>query len=188
MLDNEPVRIVIRPDSILKPALRHQAAFRHIALTDDHLPGIRPRLIGITVEVAGHAVHLDNLVDVTRNQAVVIPFLGKVHIIMVGALVGQQQSPVDIVLDGVLLRRKAEEEFMEPPHVLPGFRRTVLRKVLRERKHQRLAAVQHIDLFTLLLGKAVGAPQRITGNERAAAYKGCQHQAYPPEAAFNIGQ
>lgn len=77
MLDNEPVRIVIRPDSILKPALRHQAALRHVALTDDHLPGIRPRLIGITVEVARHAVHLDNLVDVTRNQTVVIPFLGK---------------------------------------------------------------------------------------------------------------
>ena len=49
MLDNEPVRIVIRPDSILKPALRHQAAFRHVALTDDHLPGIRPRLISLTI-------------------------------------------------------------------------------------------------------------------------------------------
>ena len=106
---------------------------------------------------------------------------------MVGTLVSQQQSPVDIVLDGILLRRKTEEEFMEAPHVLPGFRRTVLRKVLRERKHQRLAAVQHIDLFTLLLGKAV-APQRIAGNERAAAYKGCQHQADTPEAAFNISQ
>ena len=107
---------------------------------------------------------------------------------MVGTLVSQQQSPVDIVLDGILLRRKTEEEFMEAPHVLPGFRRTVLRKVLRERKHQRLAAVQHIDLFTLLLGKAVGAPQRIAGNERAAAYKDCQHQADTPEAAFNISQ
>ena len=107
---------------------------------------------------------------------------------MVGTLVGQQQSPVDIVLDGVLLRRKAEEEFMEAPHVLPSLRRTVLGKILRERKHQRLPAVQHIDLFTLLLGKAVRAPQRIAGNERAAAYKGCQHQADTPEAAFNISQ
>ena len=77
---------------------------------------------------------------------------------------------------------------MEAPHMLPGFRRTVLGKILRERKHQRLAAVQHIDLFTLLLGKTVGTPQRIASNERAAAYKGCQHQADTPEAAFNIGQ
>ena len=104
MLDNEPVRIVIRPDSILKPALRHQAAFRHVALTDDHLPGIRPRLIGIAVEVASHTVHLDNLVDVTRNQTVIISLLRKIHIIMVSALVSQQQSTMDIVFDGILLR------------------------------------------------------------------------------------
>ena len=38
------------------------------------------------------------------------------------------------------------------------FRRTVLREVLRECQHQRLAVVQHIDFLPLLLCETVGVP------------------------------
>jgi len=72
--------------------------------------------------------------------------------------------------------------------MLPGFGRTVLRQILREGQHERLAAVQHIDLLALLLRKAVGVPQGEDGHERATCYKGCQHQTYPSETAFDIGQ
>ena len=108
MLDNEPVRIVIRPDSILKPALRHQAAFRHVALTDDHLPGIGTGLVGVGGKVAEDAVHPHRLVDVAGYKTVVIPLFGKIHIIVVGTLVGQLERTVDVVLDGVFLRGKPE--------------------------------------------------------------------------------
>ena len=50
------------------------------------------------------------------------------------------------------------------------------------------ALIQHIDLFPLLLGETVRAPQRIAGNERTAAGKDSQHQPDTPEAALNVGQ
>ena len=69
-----------------------------------HLPSRLPKRHSSN-SLYGRTAYSDSYthLDVYKRQ-VVIPFLGKVHIIMVGTLVSQQQSPVDIVLDGVLLR------------------------------------------------------------------------------------
>ena len=131
---------------------------------------------------------MHHLVDVARNQPVVITLLGKVHIIVVGALVRQLQGAVDVVPDGILLGREREEQLVKAPYVLPSLGGTVLRKVLREGHHQRLAAVQHVDFLTLPFGEAVRAPQRIAGDERTAAGEDRQHQPDTAEAAFNVGQ
>ena len=43
--------------------------------------------VGIAVEVAHHAVHLQHLIDVPGDDAVVVPLLGKVRIVVVHAFV-----------------------------------------------------------------------------------------------------
>ena len=49
---------------------------------------------------------MHHLIDVARYQAVVISLLGKIHIIVVGALVRQLQGTVDVVADGLFLWRE----------------------------------------------------------------------------------
>ena len=77
--------------------------------------------------------------------------------------------------------REREEQLVEAAHVFPCLRRTVLRQVLRESQHQRLAIVQYIDFLPLLLGEAVGtphAPYRYHGTQRE---ENDTEQAYLPE-------
>ncbi len=90
-LDGEAVRVVVRAARVQEAAGGDKAAFRHVAFADNHLAGIRPRLVGVAVEVAHHAVHLKHLVDVPRYDAVVEAFLRKVGVVVVRALVRQQQ-------------------------------------------------------------------------------------------------
>lgn len=103
-LNRETVRIVIASAGVEQSTCRYQTAFRHIAGTDDHLLGICPCLIGIAVEVANYAVHLQHLIDVACNDTVVVTLLGKVRIVVVGTLVRQQQGTFHIMLDGTLVR------------------------------------------------------------------------------------
>mgnify|MGYP004424047531 CR=1 FL=1 len=86
---------------------------------------------------------------------VVISLFGKVHIVVIGALVRQLQGTAYIVFDRVLLRREREEQLVKASYVFPRLGRTVLRKILRKGHHQRFAPVKHIDFLALLLGKAV---------------------------------
>ena len=74
---------------------------------------------------------------------------------MVGTLVAEKQRPRNVALDGRAVRGQREEEFMEPPDMLPGFDGTILTQILRQGQHQRLALVKHIDLLPLTLGKPV---------------------------------
>lgn len=104
LLDDEPVGIVVRTPRILERTGGDKASLGHVALTDDQLPGVCTRLVGIGGKVAHHAVHVYHLVDVARNQPVVISLFGKVHIVVIGALVRQLQGTAYIVLDRVLLR------------------------------------------------------------------------------------
>ena len=97
LLNDEPVRIVVRAPCVLERAGGDKAALGHVALPDDHLAGIRRCLVRINGEIAHHAVHMHHLVDVARNQPIVIALLGKVHIIVVGALVRQLQGAVNVV-------------------------------------------------------------------------------------------
>ena len=132
-------------------ALRDERPLRHVALTDNRLPRKRPHLIGVAVEVARHAVHPHRLVDVARNDAVIKALLREVSVVVVGTLVGHHQRTLHVALDGALLRCQREEEFVKATDVFPRLCRTVLREVLRECQHQRLAAVEHVDFLPLLL-------------------------------------
>lgn len=105
MFDDKAVEVVIGTGHIPKLAVGHQRTFRHITFTDNHLTGIRPDPVGVAGKVADYTVHPYHLVDITGNEAVVISFLGRIHIVMVGVFVRQLQSTVDIILNGILLRR-----------------------------------------------------------------------------------
>ncbi len=73
-LDDEPLRVVVRPDGIQQSAAGDKASFRHRAFTEDDLAGERPHIVRVLVKVAPHAVNLYHLVDVPRNHPVIIPF------------------------------------------------------------------------------------------------------------------
>ncbi len=131
---------------------------------------------------------MHHLIDVARYQAVVISLLGKIHIIVVGALVRQLQGTVDVVADGLFLWREREEQLVKASYVFPRLGRTVLRKILRKGHHQRLTPVQYIDFLTLPFGEAVRAPKRVAGDKSAAADKNGRHHTDAAEAALNVGQ
>ena len=75
---------------------------------------------------------------------------------------------------------------METAHVFPRFRRTVLRQVLRERKHQALASVEDIYLLPLCLGKAEGAHHRADHHEGAGCRIDDAEQTYLPETRLDV--
>jgi hypothetical protein len=62
--------------------------------------------------------------------------------------------------------------------------RTVLRQVLRQRQHQRLATVQHVDFLPLRFGKRIGVPYGITDNAGTQADNRDSEKPYLPEGCF----
>ena len=125
-LDGKTVRVVVRASGIHKPAHGDEASFRHVAFPEYHLPCVGLCLVGIIVEVADHAVNLQRLVDVSGDEPVIKTFLRKVLIIVVCALVRQQQGSFHIVLDGTLFGRERKEQLMKSSHMLPCLGRSVL--------------------------------------------------------------
>ena len=83
----KPVGIVVRTGRVQEAARSHEAALGDVALPDDLLRGVGHGTVGIAVEIAHHAVHLQHLVDVPGDDAVVVPLLGKVRIVVVHAFV-----------------------------------------------------------------------------------------------------
>jgi hypothetical protein len=70
--------------------------------------------------------------------------------------------------------------------MLLGFRRSVLRQILRECEHERLSAVQHIDFLPLGFGKGVGTPHRIARKGGTQADDHQRKEPYLPETCFDI--
>ena len=187
-LDGKPVRVVVRTRGVQQAARRYEAALRDVALADNHLPGVGIHAVGIAVEIADHRIDLQHLIDVTRDDAVVVAFLGEIRVVIVGTLVRQQQGAFDVVFNRTFFRREREEQLVEAAHVLAGFGGTVLREVLREGEHQRLAAVEHIDLLALPLGKAVRTLHRVHHHEGAQREEDHPEQTNLPERGFDIFQ
>ena len=79
LLDDE--RWDCRPNAPIFWSEQEVTRLRSVTLLSriDQLPGICTRLVGIGGKVAHHAVHVYHLVDVARNQPVVISLFGKVH-------------------------------------------------------------------------------------------------------------
>ena len=75
---------------------------------------------------------------------------------------------------------------MKTAHVFFGFRRTVLRQVLREREHQALAPVKDVYLLPLRLGETEGAHHRADHHEGARRHIDDSEQAYLPEARLDV--
>ena len=99
------IRIIIGTCGIHKSAYGDKTSLRHIALSEYHLPCVGLGLIRVVIKVTDHAVHLQRLVDVSRDESVVKTFLRKVLVIVVCALVRQQQGSFHVVLDGALFGR-----------------------------------------------------------------------------------
>lgn len=135
-LDYETIGIIIRPRRIGQATSGHETALCDVALTDNHLLRVCLCDVRIIVEITDHTVHLDNLSDVSGYNAVIISFLNKVRIVIIGTLVSENQRTVDIVLDCRFIGRQSEEQFMESAHMLAGLRRAILVHVLRQGKHK----------------------------------------------------
>jgi hypothetical protein len=75
---------------------------------------------------------------------------------------------------------------VEAAHVLPCFRRAVLRQVLREREHQALAPVEDVYLLPLRFGEAEGAHHRADHHEGAGHRINDAEQTYLPEARLDV--
>src|SRR5659263_738417 len=80
MLHGEPLGVVVRAYRVDQVTARDQAALRNVAFPDDHLLRISHYLVGIVVKVACYTVHPDGLVDVSRNDPVVIPPVSYTHL------------------------------------------------------------------------------------------------------------
>ena len=128
------------------------------------------------------------MIDVARDDTVVIAFLGEIRVIVVGTPVREQQGTFDIVLDRALFGREREEQLVEASHVLARFGWAVLREVLREGEHQRLAAVEYVDLLSLPLGEAVRTPYGVHHHEGAQREEDHAEQTYLAERRFDIFQ
>ena len=113
-LDGKSVRVIIRTRGVQQTATRYEAALRHVALADNHLTRVGIDLVGVAVEVADHRIDLQHLIDVARDDTVVIAFLGEIRVIVVGTPVREQQGTFDIVLDRALFRREGEDPWRVP--------------------------------------------------------------------------
>ncbi len=80
---------MIGAGGIVQSAIRNQRPFGHVALTDNHLPGVGSDIIGLVVEVSNYAVHLQHLSDVSGDDTVVVTFLDIIGVVVIGTLVGQ---------------------------------------------------------------------------------------------------
>lgn len=178
--------VVVRADGVQQVTPCDKAALGNVAFTDNHLPGVGVYLVRVSVEIARHAVHLQHLIHVSRNDAVVIPLFGKVGVIIERTPVCQLQGSFDIPLNRALVGREGEEQLMKTLHVFPCLHRTVLRQILREGEHQRFTAVQHVNLLPLRFGKRVGTPYGVTRDCHADHQKDDAEQPYLPETALDV--
>jgi len=183
---DEAVRVVVAACGVQEPARGYKASDRQAAFPDNKLPGIGSHLVGVLVEVAFHAVNLHRLVDVARNHPVVVALFRQVLVIVERTPVGEEQGASDVSLDGVLVGREREKEFVETLHVRFRFNRSVLRHVLRECQHQALAVVEDVYLLPLLLGEAVRVPYGKARNQCAQADEYQRKEPDLPEARFDV--
>src|SRR5665648_1224846 len=158
---------------------------RNVTFADDHLPRIGHHLVWIVVEVARYTVHPNSLVDVPRDNPVVIPLFLHILIVAECAFIHQEQGAVDVVFNCIFVRRKGEKQFMETAYMLFGFDGTVLRQVLRECQHQRFSTVQHVYFLALLFCKTIRTPKGITRNNRTQADENNAEKANLFEGSLN---
>ena len=99
-LHSETVRVIITSDRVNQVTAGDKASFGHVRLPENHLPGVCYRRIGVHIEIAGDTVHLYNLVDITRNDTVVVPFFSHILIVFESTFIYKEQRPVYITFDG----------------------------------------------------------------------------------------
>ena len=109
---DEPVRIVVTAGGIPQPAMRDKTAFRHALLTDDEKACVCHDIIRIGVEVALHAVYLDTLADIARNDSIVVALFGQITVMGIGGTVAQEHGTLHIPLDGTLIGGQREEQLV----------------------------------------------------------------------------
>lgn len=184
--EDKSVRIVVRALGVHQLPVCDEAALGNGHLAYDPLPGVGLYVVRIAVEVADHAIDDDPLVNVARNDTVVVPLLRQIAVVLEGCAVGEVERTLNIALDGRFVGREREEEFVEMAHVLPRFDWAVLREVLRQRQHQGLALVQHVYLLSLRLGEVVCAPNGISRKQSAGAEEYDAEQTKMTEGTLDV--
>ena len=80
--NGKTIRVIIGACGVHQPAYGDKTSLRHIALSEYHLPCVGLGLIRVVIKVTDHAVNLQRLVDVSRDESVVKTFLRKVLVIV----------------------------------------------------------------------------------------------------------
>lgn len=186
MLHQKALWVVVRADGVLKRAAGHKASLRNIALTQDELPCVGRDLIGIAIEVAVNRVNLNALIDIARNGSVVIAFLSQVLVVIECRLVAEQKGSLHIPLNGFLVGSDGEEKLVKASNVFPRLDRAIARGILTQGEHQTLALIENINLFSLLLGKAIRGIEGIATD--ACTEQGKDHRVKTdlPKGCFDI--
>lgn len=178
--------VIIAARSIAQPAGSNQPALRNRSFPDNVLPCINRGLVWIVIEVARDAVNPYPLGNIARNNPVEIPAFNQILVNGESAFVREVKSAVDIVLNGIFVRRKSKKQFMETPDMVFGLYGPVLRQILRKGQYQGFTLVEYINFLTLGLSIAVRTPDRINGNNCTGTNKDDGEQPYHLKAALNI--
>lgn len=75
--NGKTIRVIIGACGVHQPAYGDKTSLRHVALSEYHLTCVGLGLIRVVIKVTDHAVHLQRLVDVSRNKSVIKPFSAK---------------------------------------------------------------------------------------------------------------
>src|SRR5690606_32642145 len=102
------------------------------------------------------------------------------------AFVRKVKGPVDVVFNGIFIRRKCKKQFMKTPDMVFGLYGPVLRQILRKCQYQGFTLVEYINFLTLGLSIAVRTPDRINSNNCTGTNKDDGEQPYQLKTAFYI--
>ena len=83
--EGKAMRIVIAAHRSNQTAAGNQAALGQVTLADNELTGVCNCTIRICIEIARNTVYFNRLIDIPRNNAVVISLFGQITVIIEGA-------------------------------------------------------------------------------------------------------
>lgn len=107
--DQKAVRVVIAPGNVPQVAFGDQTARHRACRPDDVLRSVAAKCIRVRAQINRHAVHLDLLADIPRDDIGVIAALRQVIVFFFGRAVGEVKRLSQVGLDDFIIRIQREE-------------------------------------------------------------------------------
>ena len=143
-LQHQPVRVGRGALHFHQLSLALELVQVDVALPHQVELAVGGHLVRIGLHIDPHGVRDELLSDVRRNHPLVESLLGQVHVVVVRALVAQDQGPVDVPLDGLRVGSDIEHQLVEPEHVVIRLYVPVA-VLVGAVGHHRRPSVHHVD-------------------------------------------